>query len=182
VVRVQLGADDYVVNRSRRASCPEGAGDPQAGREGGAASGSCTSLWSSTPAPPRPVKGKEITLTATEFSCCTGCAAAGRAFSRDSPRGLGYGGEIETRTVDTHMKRLRAKLGRTGTGSRRCAASDTASGRPASRPRTDRRTSPENPASSDPLVRPCGSGSPPSWRDSPRSGGRPQRQRTRGLR
>ncbi|HEX9426681.1 MAG TPA: winged helix-turn-helix domain-containing protein, partial [Candidatus Polarisedimenticolia bacterium] len=40
----------------------------------------------------------------------------GRAFSRDQllSEVWGYGGDLETRTVDTHVKRLRAKLGETG--------------------------------------------------------------------
>jgi two-component system phosphate regulon response regulator PhoB len=63
------------------------------------------------------VKGKEIDLTTTEFNLLHRLAKRpGRAFSRDQLLGevWGYSGEIETRTVDTHVKRLRAKLGPVG--------------------------------------------------------------------
>jgi phosphate regulon transcriptional regulator PhoB len=63
------------------------------------------------------LKGKEISLTATEFRLLHRLARRpGRAFSRDQllSEVWGYGGETETRTVDTHMKRLRAKLGSVG--------------------------------------------------------------------
>jgi two-component system phosphate regulon response regulator PhoB len=60
---------------------------------------------------------KEIGLTATEFRLLHRLARRpGRAFSRDQllSEVWGYGGELETRTVDTHVKRLRAKLGSVG--------------------------------------------------------------------
>jgi two-component system phosphate regulon response regulator PhoB len=63
------------------------------------------------------LKGEEITLTATEFKLLHRLARRpGRAFSRDQllSEVWGYGGDTETRTVDTHMKRLRAKLGAVG--------------------------------------------------------------------
>src|SRR5574341_837234 len=63
------------------------------------------------------LKGKEVGLTATEFKLLHRLTRRpGRAFSRDQllSEVWGYGGETETRTVDTHMKRLRAKLGPVG--------------------------------------------------------------------
>ena len=63
------------------------------------------------------LKNREITLTATEFRLLHLLARRpGRAYSRDQllSEVWGYGGEVETRTVDTHMKRLRAKLGPVG--------------------------------------------------------------------
>jgi len=63
------------------------------------------------------LKGREIVLTATEFKLLHRLAKRpGRAFSRDQllSEVWGYGGDVETRTVDTHMKRLRAKLGPAG--------------------------------------------------------------------
>ena len=63
------------------------------------------------------LKGREIVLTATEFKLLYRLAKRpGRAFSRDQllSEVWGYGGDVETRTVDTHMKRLRAKLGPAG--------------------------------------------------------------------
>ena len=63
------------------------------------------------------LKGREIALTATEFKLLHRLARRpGRAYSRDQllSEVWGYGGDVETRTVDTHMKRLRAKLGPAG--------------------------------------------------------------------
>ena len=63
------------------------------------------------------IKGKEIDLTSTEYKLLHRLARRpGRAFSRDQllSEVWGYSGDLETRTVDTHMKRLRAKLGSLG--------------------------------------------------------------------
>jgi len=63
------------------------------------------------------LKGRQLVLTATEFKLLHKLARRpGRAFSRDQllAEVWGYGGDVETRTVDTHMKRLRAKLGPAG--------------------------------------------------------------------
>jgi len=59
-------------------------------------------------------KGKDIELTATEFKLLTLLAErAGRVQSRDQLlRDVwNYDAAIDTRTVDTHMRRLRKKLG-----------------------------------------------------------------------
>jgi len=63
------------------------------------------------------LKGREIELTATEFKLLHRLARRpGRAFSRDQllSEVWGYTEDVESRTVDTHVKRLRAKLGKIG--------------------------------------------------------------------
>jgi two-component system phosphate regulon response regulator PhoB len=63
------------------------------------------------------LQGETLTLTATEFKLLHRLARRpGRAFSREQLLSdvWGYSGDLETRTVDTHMKRLRAKLGAFG--------------------------------------------------------------------
>jgi two-component system, OmpR family, phosphate regulon response regulator PhoB len=63
------------------------------------------------------LEGQELALTITEFKLLHRLAKRpGRAFSRDQllSEVWGYGGDLETRTVDTHVKRLRAKLGAVG--------------------------------------------------------------------
>jgi len=63
------------------------------------------------------VDGREIGLTITEFRLLHRLARRpGRAYPRDQllSEVWGYGGEMETRTVDTHVKRLRSKLGAVG--------------------------------------------------------------------
>jgi two-component system phosphate regulon response regulator PhoB len=63
------------------------------------------------------VRGREVGLTSTEFKLLHRLARRpGRAFGRDQLLSdvWGYSGDLETRTVDTHMKRLRAKLGSVG--------------------------------------------------------------------
>jgi two-component system phosphate regulon response regulator PhoB len=60
------------------------------------------------------VEGKEVLLTALEFRLLLDLATrAGRVQSRDAllERVWGYSPNVETRTVDTHVKRLREKLG-----------------------------------------------------------------------
>ena len=60
-------------------------------------------------------KGKAIDLTVTEFKLlATLMERRGRVQSRDRllTDVWGYEGDVDTRTVDTHMRRLREKLGR----------------------------------------------------------------------
>jgi two-component system phosphate regulon response regulator PhoB len=60
------------------------------------------------------VEGEEIPLTALEFKLLYDFASRpGRVQTRDAllERVWGYGPGLETRTVDTHVKRLREKLG-----------------------------------------------------------------------
>jgi two-component system phosphate regulon response regulator PhoB len=60
------------------------------------------------------VQGEEVSLTALEFRLLLDLASrAGRVQSRDAllERVWGYSPNVETRTVDTHVKRLREKLG-----------------------------------------------------------------------
>jgi phosphate regulon transcriptional regulator PhoB len=61
------------------------------------------------------LKGKIVDLTATEFKLLTTLLERrGRVQSRDRllTDVWGYEGDVDTRTVDTHMRRLREKLGK----------------------------------------------------------------------
>lgn len=63
------------------------------------------------------VEKKEVELTATEFRLLTDLIdAAGRVRTRDAllDRVWGYAPEVVSRTVDTHVRRLREKLGKAG--------------------------------------------------------------------
>lgn len=63
------------------------------------------------------VSGETIALTATEYQLLLYLAErTGRLQSRDAllQRVWGYEGQLNTRTVDTHVKRLRQKLGDAG--------------------------------------------------------------------
>lgn len=63
------------------------------------------------------VGGQPVSLTATEYQLLLYLAErAGRLQSRDAllQRVWGYEGQLNTRTVDTHIKRLRQKLGDAG--------------------------------------------------------------------
>jgi two-component system phosphate regulon response regulator PhoB len=62
------------------------------------------------------VRGKALELTATEFKLLTTLIERrGRVQSRDVLLNdvWGYESSIDTRTVDTHVRRLREKLGKT---------------------------------------------------------------------
>lgn len=61
------------------------------------------------------IRGKELDLTATEFKLLsTLIERRGRVQSRDVLLNdvWGYESAIDTRTVDTHVRRLREKLGK----------------------------------------------------------------------
>ncbi len=63
------------------------------------------------------VKGKPVELTATEFKLlATLMERRGRVQTRDTllTDVWGYEGDIDTRTVDTHVRRVREKLGKAG--------------------------------------------------------------------
>jgi len=62
-------------------------------------------------------RGREVMLTVIEFKLLVALIEQhGRVLSRDAILSMvwGYGREIETRTVDTHLRRLREKLGPCG--------------------------------------------------------------------
>ena len=61
------------------------------------------------------IKGKKIDLTATEFKLLVMLLERrGRVQTRDAllTDVWGYEGDVDTRTVDTHVRRLREKLGK----------------------------------------------------------------------
>jgi two-component system, OmpR family, phosphate regulon response regulator PhoB len=119
VVGFEVGADDYVPKPFsprelvlrvdailRRTIAPQEVGGPQVIALG--------DLVIDVPAHRVEVQGQEILLTALEFRLLLDLASrAGRVQSRDAllERVWGYSPNVETRTVDTHVKRLREKLG-----------------------------------------------------------------------
>lgn len=120
VVGFEVGADDYVVKPfsprelalrvdailRRASSGPQGKDERQIIEVG--------TLSIDIPAHRVTVSGEEIPLTALEFRLLLDLATRmGRVQSRDAllERVWGYAPGIETRTVDTHVKRLREKLG-----------------------------------------------------------------------
>jgi len=119
VVGFEVGADDYVpkpfsprelvlrVEAILRRTVPTAQADgPQVIALG--------DLVIDVPAHRVEVEGEEILLTALEFKLLLDLASrVGRVQSRDAllERVWGYSPDAETRTVDTHVKRLREKLG-----------------------------------------------------------------------
>lgn len=117
VLGLELGADDYVtkpfsprelVLRVKRLLRVQEAPEEKAERV----------VWKDlvidVPRHQVSVKGRNIELTATEFKLLTVLAQRrGRVQSRDQLLHdvWGYDNLIDTRTVDTHMRRLREKLG-----------------------------------------------------------------------
>jgi len=117
VLGLELGADDYVtkpfsprelvlrVKRLLRTGAPAGAKDDVFTLKG---------LTIDIPRHQASVKGRPIDLTATEFKLLTVLAQRrGRVQSREQllQDVWEYDNLIDTRTVDTHMRRLREKLG-----------------------------------------------------------------------
>ena len=118
VLGLELGADDYVTkpfsvrelvlrvkNLLRRKAIPESSDDVI--RLG--------SLLIDQPRHLVTYEGRPVDLTVTEFKLAALLAERkGRVQSRDQllKDVWGYSSVIDTRTVDTHMRRLRAKLGR----------------------------------------------------------------------
>jgi two-component system, OmpR family, phosphate regulon response regulator PhoB len=119
VVGFEVGADDYVVKpfsprelvlrieailrRSQTEEAPSGREHMDMG-----------TLAIDVPAHRVTVDGEEVPLTALEFKLLLDLATRrGRVQSRDAllERVWGYTSGVETRTVDTHVKRLREKLG-----------------------------------------------------------------------
>jgi two-component system phosphate regulon response regulator PhoB len=118
VVGFEVGADDYVVKPFSpreivlrvqallRRARPRGEGEIDRVRMG--------PLEIDVPRHRVTVAGEEVPLTALEFKLLLDLASRrGRVQSRDDllERVWGYAPGIETRTVDTHVKRLREKLG-----------------------------------------------------------------------
>jgi DNA-binding response OmpR family regulator len=117
VLGLELGADDYITkpfsprelvlrvkNVLKRASAAAGGGDRIQFRD----------LVIDQPRHQVTYLGKPLDLTATEFKLVTVLAGRkGRVQSRDQllKDVWGYNSLIDTRTVDTHMRRLRDKLG-----------------------------------------------------------------------
>jgi two-component system phosphate regulon response regulator PhoB len=119
VVGFELGADDYVVKpfSPRELVLRVQAILRREGQEEGEPRLVFEPLVIDLEAHAVRVKGHEVDLTITEFKLLQKLARRpGRAFSRDQllTEVWGYGGDLETRTVDTHVKRLRAKLREVG--------------------------------------------------------------------
>ena len=123
IVGFELGADDYVTKpfsvrelllRVKAILRRDRAGSPQAAPNGVVRSGRLSVDLERHRAE---VDGREVTLTALEFRLLT-CLLerAGRVQTRDVLLADVWGleSEVETRTVDAHVKRLRRKLGAAG--------------------------------------------------------------------
>lgn len=119
IVGFEVGADDYVVKPfsprelTLRVDAILRRTGPDA-RQEGPQTITIGDLRIDVPAHRVEVGGEEVPLTALEFRLLLDLASrAGRVQSRDAllERVWGYAPGVETRTVDTHIKRLREKLG-----------------------------------------------------------------------
>jgi two-component system phosphate regulon response regulator PhoB len=119
IVGLELGADDYVVKPfsprelvlRARAVLQRDAPAPQGDSAGVHHAGPIEVDWRTYRAA---VGGRPLELTLTEFRLLAELVeAGGRVRSRDSllVRVWGYSSEVMSRTVDTHVRRLRKKLG-----------------------------------------------------------------------
>ena len=117
VLGLELGADDYVTKpfSPRELTLRVKNLLKRGAREGGALEQLRVGLlFIDVPGHSVSVDGKPVELTATEFKLLTTLASRrGRVQSRDQLlRDVWeYDNAIDTRTVDTHMRRLREKLG-----------------------------------------------------------------------
>ena len=119
VVGFELGADDYVVKpfSPRELILRVQAILRREGSEESEKPLSFPPLLIDLAAHSVKISGRELDLTGTEFKLLHRLARRpGRAFSRDQllSEVWGYTEDVESRTVDTHVKRLRAKLGKVG--------------------------------------------------------------------
>ena len=117
IVGLELGADDYVSKPFsprevalrvkavlRRAAEPRGAGEVL----------EVGTLRLDVAAHQLFIDGGEVTLTATEFRLLERLLASpGRVLTRNTllADAWGYSSDVDSRTVDTHVRRLRRKLG-----------------------------------------------------------------------
>ena len=120
VVGFELGADDYVVKpyslrelllRVRRGPAPHAPAPAGGARAACWCSASCASTATRTASGSTARRSRS---PRSSCACCRRCSSAAAACSR-APALLddvwGMSGDVTTRTVDTHVKRLREKLG-----------------------------------------------------------------------
>jgi two-component system phosphate regulon response regulator PhoB len=118
VVGLELGADDYVTkpfSPREIALRVRGVLRRASGKTAPAEVLKCGDITVDIAKHEATVKGKVVDLTATEFKLLsTLLERRGRVQSRDRllTDVWGYEGDVDTRTVDTHMRRLREKLGK----------------------------------------------------------------------